>query len=84
MYSQSKVLREYLAHLYWDSGILTNKTVLYNCPDITVFEKANKIVYLNYVSIPNVGNLQTAYTKNLRKYAELSIEVKELWSVGVM
>jgi hypothetical protein len=28
-----------------------------------------------------VGNLQTAYTKNLRKYAELSIEVKEQWPV---
>jgi hypothetical protein len=57
---------------------------LYNHPDITVFEKANKIVYLIDVSIPNVGNLQTAYTKNLRKSAELSIKVKELWSVGVV
>jgi len=54
---------------------------LYNCPDITLFEKTNKIIYLIAVNIPNVGNLQTAYTENMRKYAELSIDVKQQWQV---
>jgi len=41
----------------------------------------NKIVYLSYVSIPNSGNVQTAETKRMRKYAELSIEMKQQWQV---
>jgi len=41
----------------------------------------NKIVYLSYVSIPNSGNVQTAETKRMRKYAELSIEMKQQWQL---
>jgi hypothetical protein len=40
-------------------------------------KKTNKIDYLIDVSIPNSCNLQTAYTKKIRKYAELSTEVKQ-------
>jgi hypothetical protein len=63
------VWKNNLAHLYWYSEILTNKTVFHNHPDMTLFEKTNKIVYLTAFSIPYVGNLQTAYTKIMRKYA---------------
>lgn len=66
-YSPSKVLENNVAHLYWDRGIHTNKTVTCNCPDITLFEKTSKIVYLIDVSMPNSGNLQTAYTKTNEK-----------------
>jgi hypothetical protein len=35
--------------------MLTDKIVLHNCPDVTLFEKTNKIVYLIGISIPNLG-----------------------------
>jgi hypothetical protein len=40
-----------------------------------------KIFYLLDVNIPNSGKLQTAYTKKMRKYAELYFEVKQHWQV---
>ena len=66
-----------MACLYWDRGILADKTVPHNCPDIILFEKTNKIVYLSDVSVSNLGNLQNACTEKMRKYAELSPEVKQ-------
>ena len=60
---------------------LTDKTVPHNRPNITFFEKTNKIVYLIDVSLSNLGSLQTAYTEKMRKYAELSTEVKQWWQV---
>jgi hypothetical protein len=49
----------------------------HNHTDITLFEKNNKLVHLIGVCIPNVGNLPTPYTEEMRKYAGLSIEVKQ-------
>jgi hypothetical protein len=49
-----------VARLYWDKEIPNNKTVSHNRPDVTLFEKTNKIVYLIDVNIPNSGNLPTA------------------------
>jgi len=65
-HNPSKVLENNLACLYWDKGIPIDKLVLHYCPDITLFEKSNKIFHLTDVS---------------QKYAELSIEVKKHWQV---
>jgi len=50
---------------------LTDKTVPHNCPDITLFVKTNKIVYLIDVSISNSGNLQAAYTEKMKKICRI-------------
>ena len=80
-YTLSKVLENDVACLYWDRGILTGKTVPHNRPDITLFEKTNKIFYLIDVCLSNSGNLQTAYSEKMIKYAELITEVKQQWQV---
>ena len=59
----------------------TDKSVLHNHPDITLFEKSNNIVYLIAVSIPNLGNMQIAYTTKMGKYAGVSTEVQQQWFV---
>jgi len=46
-------LENNLTCLYWDRGILIDKIVLHYRPDITLFEKTNKIFYLIDVSITN-------------------------------
>ena len=73
-----KFLAYYLAPLYCDRCVHKNKIVPCNCPDITLFEKTNKRVYLINVSIPNSDNMQIADTKKKREkiVAELYIEVK--------
>jgi hypothetical protein len=38
-------------------------------------------VYLIAVSIPNLGNMPTAYTTKMGKYAEISTEVQQQWLV---
>jgi len=43
-----------------------------------------KIFYLIHVNVPNSGNLRTAYTKKMGKYADLNIEVKQQWQVEAM
>lgn len=59
----------------------TDKSVLHKHPDITLFEKSNNIVHLIAVSIPNLGNMQTAYTTKMGRYAEASTEVQQQWLV---
>jgi hypothetical protein len=41
-------------------------------------------VYLIVVRVPNADNLPVAYTKKMRKYAELSIEMKQQWQIAVV
>jgi len=62
-------------------GILNDKTVPHNHTAITLFEKTNKLLHLFGVCIPNAGNVPTPCTEEMRKYAELSIEVKQQWQV---
>ena len=45
----------------------TDKTVPHNRPDITLFEKSNRIFHLIDSSLPNSRNLQTAYTEKNEK-----------------
>jgi hypothetical protein len=58
--------------------------VSHNHPDITLFEKTNKLLHLIGVCIPNSGNLPTPYTEEMRKCAEFSNEVKQHWQVEVV
>jgi hypothetical protein len=74
-YNPSEVLENNLTQ-YWDRGILTDKSVLHKDSDI-LFEKSNNIVYVIDVSIPNLGNSQTAFSTKMGKYAEASTEMKQ-------
>jgi len=68
-----------LARLYWDKEILNDKIVSHKSPDVTIFEKTNKTVYLIDVNMPKSGNLQTARNEEMRKSAASSVEVQRQW-----
>lgn len=53
----------------------------HNHTDIILFEKNNKLFHLIGVCVPNAGSVPTLYTVEMRKYAELSIEMKQQWQV---
>lgn len=65
--------------IYWDRTIITDKTIHYNRPDITVHDKINKTVYLIDIAIPNSHNIQTTISEKLSKYQDLAIEIKNQW-----
>jgi hypothetical protein len=67
MQSIKSLIRRVIGHV----RTLTDKTVSHNHHDITLFEKTNKVFYLIDVSVPNSGNLQTAYAEKMRKYADI-------------
>lgn len=65
--------------LYWDRTILTDKTVHFNRPDITLLDKSNSTAYIIDIAIPNTHNIQSTLTEKLSKYQDLAIEIKTQW-----
>lgn len=68
--------------LYWDRTIITDKTIHYNRPDITVLDKQSKSVYLIDISVCNTHNLTTTHTEKIAKYTDLSVELQTQWRVN--
>ena len=65
----------------WDFNIQTDKRVTSNRPDIVIMDKKEKSLKLIYVSIPNDMNIVSKRIEKIEKYANLSIELKELWGM---
>ena len=62
----------------WDFDIQTDKRVTSNRPDIAIMDKKEKSLKLIDVSIPNDMNIVSKRIEKIKKYANLSIELKEL------
>ncbi|XP_073962028.1 uncharacterized protein [Choristoneura fumiferana] len=80
-YKPQSVLENDSYRIYWDRTIITDKTVHYNRPDITVLDKHNKSVTLIDIAICNTHNLLTTHTDKTTKYTDLSVEIKTQWQV---
>ncbi|CAK1602644.1 unnamed protein product [Parnassius mnemosyne] len=81
-YTPKPVLESDSHRMYFDRAILTDKTIHYNRPDITLIDKLNKIVYLIDIAIPNTHNLQKTITEKILKYTELKEEVTRIWKMN--
>lgn len=80
-YQPETILESQNHKIYWDRTIITDKTIHYNRPDITLLDKINKTVYLIDIAVCNTHNLQTTHSEKLTKYRDLSIEIKTQWQV---
>lgn len=78
-YKPETILENKTHKIYWDRTIITDKTIHYNRPDITVHDKTNRTVYLIDIAIPNSHNIQTTISEKLSKYQDLAIELKTQW-----
>ncbi|KAL0878572.1 hypothetical protein ABMA27_003656 [Loxostege sticticalis] len=78
-YSPAVVSENNNFKIYWDRTILTDKTIHFNRPDITIHDKNNNIVYLIDIAIPNTHNLQSTVSEKISKYQDLAIELKTQW-----
>ncbi|PZC82879.1 hypothetical protein B5X24_HaOG209322 [Helicoverpa armigera] len=78
-YIPETVLESPTTKLYFDRAILTDRTVHFNRPDITLIDKTNKTGYLIDIAVPNTHNMQHTIAEKLSKYIELKDEITRLW-----
>lgn len=81
-YNPETVLESADFKLYYDRTIVTDKTVHYNRPDITLVDKKKKIAYLIDIAVPNSHNLSSTITEKTQKYEELKCEIKRIWKLN--
>jgi hypothetical protein len=67
---------------YRDRGLLTDKTIHFNGPDMTLVDKTNKDSALIGIEIPLTHNLQATITEKQRKYQELTFEIEQYWQLN--
>jgi hypothetical protein len=53
--------------LYWNRSIITDKTIPFNRPDITLTNKKTKNTFLIDIAIPNTHNLAKTITEKQNK-----------------
>jgi hypothetical protein len=61
--------------MYWNSSVLTDKTVLSNGPDITFINKKTKNTFLIDIAVQNTHNLAKIITDIQDNYQELANEI---------
>jgi hypothetical protein len=67
--------------LYFDRTILTDIHIKHNRPDIIILNKQQKQAYLLDIAVPNSHNITQTYNTKINKYLELSVAMKNLWSL---
>jgi len=65
--------------LYWNRSILTDKTILFNRPDITFMNKKTKITFLIDIAVPNTHSLAKTTTDKQNKYQEVANAMCAMW-----
>jgi hypothetical protein len=83
-YMPDVILENETHQLYWDRALITDKTIHFNRPDITLVDKTKKIIHFIDISIPNNHNLQAKHTEKLTKYSELAFEIKTQWRMDTV
>jgi hypothetical protein len=67
--------------LYFDRTVLTDIHIQHNRPDIIILNKQQKQAYLLDIAVPNSHNITQTYNTKINKYLELSVAMRNLWSL---
>jgi len=78
-YTPADVLENENFKLYRNRSILTDKTILFNRPDITFMNKKTKNTFLIDIAVPNTYNIAQTTTDKQNKYQELVNEICAMW-----
>jgi hypothetical protein len=78
-YKPANVLENDNFKLYWNRSIITDRTIPFNRPDITLTNKKTKRTFLIDIAIPNTHNLAKTITEKQNKYQELANEIRVMW-----
>ena len=69
--------------LMWDQGVLTDRTIPANRPDIIFLDRKEKYCLLIEISISDDQNVMKKLSGKILKYEDLQIEVSRTWNVEV-
>ena len=78
-YTSANVLENENFKLYWNSIILTDRTITFNRPDITFMNKKTKNTFLIDIAVPNTHTLAKTIIDKQNKYQELANEICAMW-----
>jgi hypothetical protein len=78
-YTPVSVLENDNFKLYWNRSIFTDKTILFNQPDITFTNKKTNNTFLIDIAVPHTHNLAKTITDKQNKYQELANEICAMW-----
>jgi hypothetical protein len=67
--------------LYFDRTVSTDIHIQHNRPDIIILNKQQKQAYLLDIAVPNSHNITQTYNTKINKYLELSVAMRNLWSL---
>ena len=73
------IIEDHRTLLMWDRTVDTYKTVSHNRPDIILKSKAEKLMYLIDVAVPNSKNMKHTVQHKISKYKELAMEIERQW-----
>ena len=78
-YTPANVLANDNFKLYWNRSIFTDKTILFNRPDITFINKKTRNIFLIDIAVPNTHNLAKTITDKQNRYQELVNGICAMW-----
>jgi hypothetical protein len=73
--------QSFIETLYFDRTVLTDIHIQHNRPDIIILNKQQKQAYLLDIAVPNSHNITQTYNTKINKYLELSVAMRNLWSL---
>lgn len=80
-YEPQTVMENDSCLIYWDRDILTHHPVQNNRPDITLYNKNTKKVFIIDIAVPLAFNIHRKGIEKIQKYMLLSQEIKQIWEV---
>ena len=80
-YDPKPVLEDTNTKILWNFPIQTDHSINHNKPDIIIFEKIKKHVFIIDIAIPNDFNIICKHTEKIQKYTNLKFELKQIWDV---
>ncbi|XP_039297920.1 uncharacterized protein LOC120354623 [Nilaparvata lugens] len=64
--------------------MITDRRVVHNKPDILVLDQLEKRAYIIDIAVPSDENSQKTRGEKIRKYQELSFELKEMYGLNTV
>jgi hypothetical protein len=80
-YNPKPVLESQKFTLYWDRPLITDRTIKNNKPDIVIIDKSMKTATLVDIACPLDHNISPTESEKIRKYIDISAEIKDLWKL---
>ena len=79
-YTPANVLENENFKIYWNHSILTDRTRLFNQPDINFMNKKTQNTFLIDIAVPNTYNLVKTITDKQNKCENLANEICAMWN----